>query len=118
MSHCNHGSCSGHEHSHHHGDEECSSCCGHHHEHESCCHSHHKKYSDNLLALADEAWMELLKDKIKADILSTSGKQLEQLAKIVSEANHARWKYKMQEMGNLEDFESKLCSQLHQEKHK
>jgi len=62
--------------------------------------------------------MELLKDKIKEQILSTTGKNLEQLAKIVSDANHARWKYKMQEMGSHEDFEGKLCAHLHQEKHK
>jgi hypothetical protein len=62
--------------------------------------------------------MELLKDKIKEHIMSTSGKHLEQLAKIVSDANHARWKYKMQEMGNHEEFESKLCAHLHQEKRK
>lgn len=99
---CNHGH--GHHHHHHDHDE----CC----EHE--CHSHHhEKYSDELLALADEAWMEILKDKIKEQILKRSGKNLDEMAKLVSDANHERWKHKIKEFGGKDEFEKKLHDLLH-----
>ncbi len=98
---------------HHHGE------CSHHHHHEcgcqscSCHHHHHEKYADQLLALADEAWTELLKDKIKEQILKNNGKQLDDLAKLVSNANHDRWKHKIKEFGNKNSFEEDLHNLLY-----
>ena len=90
------------------------SCCG------SCqCHGCQGKgkYADELLHLADEAWMELLKEKIKEEIRLNGGEQITNLARIVSTANHTRWKEKMQCKKDHEDFETQLknamcgCSQ-------
>lgn len=96
--HCDHHhECCHHEHCHEHGHE-------HHHDH---------KYADQLLALADEAWMEVLKEKIKDQIRSTSSAHLDALAKLVSETNHNRWKHKMEGKSNTEDFEANLQKLLH-----
>lgn len=103
--------------SHHHSDSCCSggkcscpchqgqSCCGHDHAH------HHEDecgFSKKLIELADEAWMCLLKEKIKAQIASTSGANLDKLAKIVSDANHARWKSKLAGKTEKENFEDQI----------
>jgi hypothetical protein len=91
-------------HHNHHGNSCCcekSSCCCNSNCH--CCAEESCEYEDEesckgtkLLELADEAWMELLKEKIKAHILKTDTK-LDELAKIVAEANHKRWSHKMKQ---------------------
>lgn len=72
-------------------------------------------YSDQLLALADEAWEELLKDKIKAEILKKSDKNLTELAQAVTEANHIRWKALMTEKSNDDNFKDRLQDILSQQ---
>lgn len=52
--------------------------------------------------------MELLKEKIKEEIRANGGEQIAQLAKLVSTANHARWKNKMALKKEHEDFENNL----------
>lgn len=104
MSHC-------HEHDHnHHCGCSCSCCRSHQHEEQSCCEGKdgHEDFASHLLSLADEAWMELLKDKIKENILSSSGAQLDQLAKTVAESNGARWKNKLAMKHNACDFKDKI----------
>ncbi len=91
-----------HHHHHHHGHDE---CCSHSHE-EHC--EEHSDFACDLLELADEAWMCLLKDKIKEQILATNGKHLDELAKLVTESNHSRWKLKMAKKANVEAFREKL----------
>ena len=44
-----------------------------------------------LLCLADQAWMELVKEKIKAEIDAKCGAELKNLAEIVSQANCEKW---------------------------
>jgi hypothetical protein len=104
MSHC-------HCHCHDHSDEHCGECCSsHHHHHDECCgdgRHHEASGSEAFLELADEAWMEVLKDKIKAHILANDTK-MDELAKIISEANHARWKMKMAGKHGCDDFKQKL----------
>lgn len=91
----------GHHH-HHHQDSccsegECHHCCdevcdAHHH------HSHHHEegnFAQDLLELADDAWMEVLKEKIKEHIIKTHGKNLDKLAQLVSESNSERWRSKL-----------------------
>jgi hypothetical protein len=56
--------------------------------------------------------MELLKEKIKEEILRQGDKQLSQLAKLVATANHARWRDKMQGKKDYEDFECQLKSAM------
>lgn len=72
------------------------------------CSCHQGKYTDELLHLADEAWMEVLKEKIKEEIRTNNGEHLTQLAKLVSTANNARWKDKLQGKKDYEDFEAQL----------
>lgn len=103
MSHCSNSSCA---------------ICqkGHHHQHECpCCCHHHEEAGDlstDLLDLADAAWMELLKEKIKKHIEKRSGAHLDQLAAYISENNHARWSAKMAEERTQQEFEDKLMSIL------
>jgi hypothetical protein len=103
-----HHECS--EHGHHH-----CSCCGGSHSHEEChehsnCHdSHDHDFAHKLTELADQAWMEVLQEEIKAEIRSSHGKHLKDLAKQVSESNSERWKYKMALEKVNKDFKEKLC---------
>ena len=66
-------------------------------------HSHSEKF----LELADQAWMEVLKEKIKENIRSNA-KHLDELAGIIAEANHERWKKKMDTKKCCGNFEEKL----------
>lgn len=81
-----------------------SSCCG-----KSCCSStnYECSFSKQLLELADEAWMEVLKEKIKDNIKKNDNK-IDQLAKLVSEANALRWHSKMAKEKNCSDYQEKL----------
>jgi len=104
MSHeCSHNSCS---HGHHH-DAASSSC--EHCQHCSCsCHKKKCSFVDDLFKLADDAWMELLKDKIKDEILKNSKDNIEQLAKLAASSNQARWSEKLAEKRNKDEFEEHL----------
>lgn len=108
---CSQGSCCSQDH-HQSVKSGCGCGCGCHNC--NCCgqQQQHGKYADELLHLADEAWMCLLKEKIKEEIRLNAGEQLTQLAKLVSQANHARWKDKMQGKKDYEDFECQLKSIL------
>jgi hypothetical protein len=55
----------------------------------------------------------LLKDKIKKNIEETTGKHLDQLAAIVSKANHARWNEKMGICKTKEDFKQQVSDFFH-----
>jgi hypothetical protein len=105
--------------SHNHCDEnECceshGSCCCHHHHHHNDDESHDGHFSKQLLELADEAWMEVLKEKIKEKIIASSGGHLDKLAALVTETNHMRWNNKMTADRACEDFKKKLCDLFHQ----
>lgn len=76
-------------------------------------HHDHGSFSNQLFELADEAWMELLKEKIKEQIKASSKEQMDNLAKIVSDANHARWQGKTAGYRNQEEFHDKLRAFFH-----
>ena len=103
-----HHHCHGHHH-HHHG------CCEEEHECGCCCHHHSDDHGDEgdfasqLLQLADEAWMEVLKEKVKAHVAKSSGAQLEKLAKIVAEGNKDRWRMKLGAKKGCDDFHAKIA---------
>jgi len=115
---CSNGSNHHDHHGHHHHHDSCGCCddsctCPCHEEvcaeEEECC------SAESLLAIADCAWAEVLKEKIK-DHIRSNDKKIDQLAKIVAEANHKRWKHKMQKdlccseyEECCEDFEEQLC---------
>lgn len=105
-------------HHHHHHDDGCCSEESHHscHSHEdSCCdeghHHHHHDDADGfcheLLELADQAWMEVLKEKIKHRIASEC--HLDQLAEIIAKANHCRWKGKIAKQKGIHEYRRKVC---------
>lgn len=103
--HHKHGEC--HEHDSCCSEEKChdeSSCCSHHKDDECC----HEDFSKHLLHVADCAWMDLLKEKIKSEIASSCGEQLDQIAKIVAESNGSRWQHKMSLMKTQNDYKEKL----------
>jgi hypothetical protein len=113
---CSHGSCSGG--ASHHGSKCAGCCCGS----KGCnccsgskncaCQCHQAKYADQLLQLADEAWMEVVKEKIKEEIRQHSNETISQLAKLVATANNARWKDKLQSKKDHENFEDQLRNAL------
>lgn len=76
-------------------------CCG------SGCKSCSGKYGNKFFELADQAWMEVLKEKIKANIQS-SAKNMDELARLISEANHERWQKKIEDKECCGCFEEKL----------
>ncbi len=109
MSHNCHGdSCHEEKHSggqHHH----CSCCCSHSH---GQCHEGDEKFKDfahQLIDIADEAWMDVLKAKIRAHI-EADGAHLDQFAKLIAETNKERWKHKMGMQKTLQDFKDKMSS--------
>ncbi len=58
--------------------------------------------------MADEAWMEVLKEKIKEEIIASHSKHLDKLAKLVADANSERWKEKLALQKNSNDFKEKI----------
>jgi len=91
--------------------DECSS------EHEECHEDENEcNKTDFFLEVADCAWTEVLKDKIKEHILQTQGDRMTELAKIVAEGNGQRWKNKMENKKNCMEFEEKLCQFFSQHK--
>ncbi|WP_128130961.1 hypothetical protein [Legionella sainthelensi] len=88
-------------------DEKCSCPC--HFQHEEChddhCDHHtHEIKANYFLELADEAWEEVLKEKIKEYILDTQNNQMIKLAKIVAEGNNQRWQNRVERKQDYNDF--------------
>ena len=66
-----------------------------HEHHEETCSKECCDWSEKFLKFADEAWKELLQEKIKAIIEKEHGSHLEKLAEILAKANKERWEYKI-----------------------
>lgn len=64
-------------------------------------------YAQKFLELADHAWMEVLKEKIKENIQANS-KNMDELARLISEANHEKWQKKMEDKKCCGSFEERL----------
>ena len=77
-------------------------CCSNKGSHDECC-EHTKK----LLCIADQAWMEALKEKIKQNILA-SDHQLDELAKIIGETNRDIWQQKIARGKAEEQYKMRL----------
>ncbi len=81
----------------------CKNCdCG-------CQSGHDGDFAHELLEMADEAWMCLLKDKIKQQIETLSGNNLNELASLVANANHKKWIDKMACSDAKDDYEDKVA---------
>lgn len=98
----------------------CHKSCG---SHSSCCESKgcgcgcqckqgSCDYAAKFLELADQAWIEVLKEKIKEHIQSNA-KNMDELARLISEANHERWQKKMENKQCTGGFEEKLRDFFH-----
>lgn len=100
---------------------------GHHSEHCSCgcgcgcdcgcgCGSHHHHHNstencnctENFLEIADEAWREVLKEKIKSKILTHKGEHMEKLAEMIAKANAEKWKNIISAKTNKNNFKDQL----------
>jgi len=100
--------CNSHIHEHQHeGSCSCGCGCGcgskSHHDEEGSCHC-----AEKFLEIADEAWREVLKEKIKAKILAKKGEHMEKLAEIIAVANGAKWKYKISAKTKIHEFKDNL----------
>ncbi|MDP1879325.1 MAG: hypothetical protein Q8K60_00120 [Parachlamydiaceae bacterium] len=79
------------------------SCCG-----DNCGHKN-GDCAQKFLELADQAWIEVLKEKIKDDIRANdTDKKLDALAKLISQTNHEKWKMIMAKNQECSDFHEKL----------
>jgi len=84
----------------------CGCGCGshhHHHDEEGGCHC-----AEKFLAIADEAWVEVLKDKIKSKILTHKGEHMEKLAEMIATANGEKWKNKISAKMKCNQFKDNL----------
>lgn len=78
-------------------------CSESHTEETECC-----NMPEKLLCLADEAWRELLKEKIKQEIQKTSGEKLNAIAKLLAEGNHRRWSHFIEGKQKCAEFKQQL----------
>lgn len=63
---------------------------------------------EKLLCLADEAWKEVVKDKIKKEIEKNAGAKLDALAKLVAEANHQKWTHLIEGKQKCDSFKDQV----------
>jgi len=104
--------CGSHSHEHHHEGScgcgsDCSCGCGsktHEHKDSGCSCNCAEKFLD----LADEAWKELLKERIKAKILAKKGEHIEKLAELVAKANGEKWKHMISAKTKAHEFKDEL----------
>lgn len=102
--------CGAHMHGYQHEGCSCGCGCGcgsssHHNYHgdEGGCHC-----AEKFLEIADEAWKEVLKEKIKAKIVAKKGEHIEKLAEIVAMANGEKWKHKIAAKMKCGEFKDSL----------
>lgn len=94
---------------HHEGHEEACSCgCQskahiHEHEAEKSCHC-----AEAFLHIADAAWKEVLKERIKDKIIAQKGEHIEKLAELIATANGEKWKYIMTAKAKCNKFKDNL----------
>lgn len=68
--------------------------------------------TDQFLSLADQAWTELLKDKMKAEIQKTCGEKLDGLARFLVEGNAERRSALIQGRAKCEQFKTGLAKMM------
>ena len=83
----------------------CGCGCGSHHHHDS---TEGCKCAEKFLEIADEAWKEVLKEKIKAKILTHKGEHMEKLAEMIAMANGEKWKHIISAKTNKNNFKDQL----------
>lgn len=63
---------------------------------------------EKLLCLADEAWKEVVKEKIKKEIEKSSGAKLDAIAKLVAETNHRKWSYLIEGKQKCDEYKQQV----------
>lgn len=85
----------------------CKCGCGshhhHHHDNENECHC-----AEKFLRIADDAWIEVLKDKIKEKIIAKKGDHIDKLAEMVATANGEKWKHVISAKTKCHKFKDNL----------
>lgn len=92
--------------------EHCCSCKEHHKEGTCSCGcgcgcgcgvKHHSRdmegscnCAEKFLEVADQAWIEVLKEKIKDKILQKKGEHIDKLAEIIATTNGEKWKHRIE----------------------
>ncbi|MFQ5645871.1 MAG: hypothetical protein ACE5GM_02990 [bacterium] len=61
-----------------------------------------------LLSLADQAWEELLKEKMKAEIQKSRGEKMDKIARLVVEADLAKWGHMITGKAKCEEYKQSL----------
>lgn len=61
-----------------------------------------------LLSLADEAWHDVLKEKLKAKIEEHSGEKIDKLASVVATANHKKWSHMIQQKVDCHSYQDEV----------
>ena len=89
------------------GSGACAETAAHHASEGECCNAPEK-----LLCLADEAWKEVLKDKIKQEIEKNSGAKLDALAKLVANANQQKWAHLIEGKQKCDSFKDQVREAL------
>jgi hypothetical protein len=80
--------------------------------HQSSCYEEeedeYKSLCEHLVELADIAWMELVKEKLKEEIRNADADHIDQLVKVISSYNRQRWHAKLSEKSGCEDLEQQV----------
>lgn len=111
MSDCKNSNCHTHDHGQCHASGcSCSTCqsvcqssCNKHHETDECC-----DMPQYLLSLADKAWEEVVKEKLKKQIEAKSGAHLDKLTELVARTNSSKWHNKLTAKKACGDYQSQL----------
>lgn len=94
-------------------------CCPCHTKHAECFDEHEcsaEAKANYFLEIADEAWEEVLKEKIKEYLLKNQNDHMNKLAKIVAEGNNHRWRNRMEKKQGCMEFQEELCQFFSQAK--
>jgi len=73
------------------------------HNDECCC-----DMPERLLCLADEAWYEVLKEKMKDEIRKSCGENMDKLAKLVVGTNKAKWAHMVKGKIKCDEYKQNL----------
>lgn len=71
-------------------------------------HEYHGTMPENFLRIAQDAKMELLKEKMKQQIEAKQGKELEKIAKLVTDEEDYRWLHKIQIRNHCAEWKKKM----------
>jgi hypothetical protein len=70
---------------------------------------------DKLLWLADEAWEELMREKIRDHIELSCGTMMDEIAKMAAHTNTTKWKHKMAAKALHHELKHELREMLHKD---